>query len=148
MSGPSTAESTAIIVGMAITPYRVRPSTIQLFRFSAATWNAHRIHYDRAYAQAEGYPDVLVQSHLHGCFLVNAVVRWAGRASYLRSFRWRNRHIAVAGDLLTVTGTVAAVNRNGGHRVIELNLEEHNQDGALCVTGRALVALLKPGGDE
>lgn len=148
MSGPSTAESTAITVGMAITPYRVRPSTIQLFRFSATTWNAHRIHYDRAYAQAEGYPDVLVQSHLHGCFLVNAVLRWAGRGSYLRSFRWRNRHIAVAGDLLTVTGTVAAVNRNGGHRVIELNLEEYNQDGALCVTGRALVALPKSGGDE
>ena len=28
-----------------------RPSRLQLFRFSAVTWNAHRIHYDEAYAR-------------------------------------------------------------------------------------------------
>ena len=29
-----------------------------LFRFSALTYNAHRIHYDHAYAATEGYPDL------------------------------------------------------------------------------------------
>lgn len=137
----STAENTAITVGMSITPYVVRPSTVQLFRFSAVTWNAHRIHYDSAYARTEGYPGVLVQSHLHGCYLTNAALRWAGRGAQLRSIRWRNRHIAVAGDQLTVTGTVTAVTNNGSRRVVELGLAEHNEHGTLCVTGRAVVAL-------
>src|SRR5215472_8643314 len=38
---------------------------VLLFRFSALTYNAHRIHYDRPYAtQAEGYPDLVVHGPL------------------------------------------------------------------------------------
>jgi 3-methylfumaryl-CoA hydratase len=38
------------------------PTSTDLFRFSAVTFNAHRIHYDRAYTQEiEGYPDLVVQ---------------------------------------------------------------------------------------
>ena len=39
---------------------------VDLFRFSALTWNSHRIHYDRPWAvEREGYPDLVV----HGlCF--------------------------------------------------------------------------------
>jgi hydroxyacyl-ACP dehydratase HTD2-like protein with hotdog domain len=128
-------------VGDAITPWRQRPSTVALFRFSAVTWNAHRIHYDQAHARAEGYPDVLVQSHLHGCVLVNAVLRWAGRDAILRSFRWENRRIAVAEDELTVTGTVTAVRREAGTLLVEVDLAEHNDAGELCAPGRVVLAL-------
>jgi 3-methylfumaryl-CoA hydratase len=41
------------------------PSTVDLFRFSASTFNAHRIHYDLPYARREeGYPDLVVQGPL------------------------------------------------------------------------------------
>jgi 3-methylfumaryl-CoA hydratase len=43
------------------------PAAVQLFRFSALTYNGHRIHYDRAYATAvEHYPGLVV----HGPLLV------------------------------------------------------------------------------
>lgn len=144
MTQTNTIHDSAITVGMTITPYQVCPNAIQLFRFSAATWNAHRIHYDTAYARSEGYPDILVQSHLHGCYLTNAVLRWAGRGARLRAFRWRNRHIAVADDTLIVTGTVTAVVGDGRGRVVEVGLEEHNARGDLCVTGQAVVELPVP----
>ena len=35
------------------------PDRLQLFAFSAATWNTHRIHTDPGYAASKGYPDVL-----------------------------------------------------------------------------------------
>jgi 3-methylfumaryl-CoA hydratase len=35
---------------------------VLLFRFSALTYNAHRIHYDREYARAEGYPGLVVSA--------------------------------------------------------------------------------------
>ena len=42
-----------------------RPGTVDLFRFSAVTFNSHRIHYDAAYATGEeGYPGLVV----HGPF--------------------------------------------------------------------------------
>lgn len=43
----------------------ITPSDVMLFRYSALTSNAHRIHYDRAYAHdVEKYPDLLVQGSL------------------------------------------------------------------------------------
>jgi 3-methylfumaryl-CoA hydratase len=40
----------------------VQPSTVDLFRFSAVTFNSHRIHYDLPYVTGvEGYPGLIVQ---------------------------------------------------------------------------------------
>ncbi|MBB5791667.1 acyl dehydratase [Jiangella mangrovi] len=131
---------TEVVAGVTLPPYRLRTSTVRLFRFSAVTWNAHRIHYDAEYARSEGYPDVLVQSHLHGCVLLNAVLAWAGPGVTLRSFGWQNRGIAVAGDELIVTGEVVEVRDAPGERVAELRLEERRQDGELCAPGHVTVA--------
>ena len=54
-----------------------RPTALNLFRFSAVTWNAHRIHYEPEYARSEGHPDILVQAHLHGSYLSQLVMDWA-----------------------------------------------------------------------
>lgn len=44
-----------------------KPDTVQLFRFSALTFNSHRIHYDLDYVQkVEGYPNLVV----HGPYLL------------------------------------------------------------------------------
>ena len=44
---------------------------VQLFRYSAVTFNAHRIHYDRDYAtQEEGYPGLVV----HGPFIATLLM--------------------------------------------------------------------------
>ncbi|WP_067467773.1 FAS1-like dehydratase domain-containing protein [Actinomadura macra] len=128
--------------GMALDPVTVRPTATQLFRFSAATWNAHRIHYDTRYAVHEGYPDILVQSHLHGCFLTRTALGWAGPRARLRRFSWRNRHIAVPGDTLTCTGLVTACHVDGaGAGIVECALEERNGDGVLCAPGTAVLEL-------
>jgi 3-methylfumaryl-CoA hydratase len=44
-----------------------------LFRFSALTYNAHRIHYDRGYARdVEGYPGLLVHGPLQALAMAEA----------------------------------------------------------------------------
>ncbi len=44
---------------------RWQPDHVQLFRFSALTWNSHRIHYDADHCRHyEGYPDIIT----HGPF--------------------------------------------------------------------------------
>lgn len=48
----------------------VRPDTTLLFRYSALTFNGHRIHYDQAYARSEeGYPDLVVHGPLTATLL-------------------------------------------------------------------------------
>jgi 3-methylfumaryl-CoA hydratase len=54
----------------------VRPDPALLFRFSAVTFNAHRIHYDRDYAtKAEFYPGLVVHGPLIALSLLEAFHR-------------------------------------------------------------------------
>jgi 3-methylfumaryl-CoA hydratase len=48
---------------------------VLLFRFSALTYNAHRIHYDKDYATAEGYPDLVVHGPLQALLMAEALRR-------------------------------------------------------------------------
>ncbi|MEE4330777.1 MAG: MaoC family dehydratase N-terminal domain-containing protein [Wenzhouxiangella sp.] len=59
-----------------------------LFRFSALTFNAHRIHYDRAYArEEEGYPGLIVHGPLTAMLLADLVRRNDARRITQFSFR-------------------------------------------------------------
>lgn len=52
------------------------PEPVLLFRYSALTFNAHRIHYDRPYAtQIEHYPGLVVQGPLIATLLLDLVHR-------------------------------------------------------------------------
>ncbi|WP_375270730.1 MaoC family dehydratase N-terminal domain-containing protein [Sphingomonas sp.] len=65
------------------------PDVTALFRFSALTFNAHRIHYDRPYARAvEGYPDLVVHGPLQAMLLVDHLLR-ARPGSALAHFSYR-----------------------------------------------------------
>jgi 3-methylfumaryl-CoA hydratase len=49
----------------------IMPDPVTLFRFSALTFNGHRIHYDRPYAtEKEGYPGLLVHGPLQVLLLL------------------------------------------------------------------------------
>lgn len=51
----------------------IRPDPVLLFRYSALTFNAHRIHYDQPYVtQQEGYPGLVVQGPLTATLLLEA----------------------------------------------------------------------------
>jgi 3-methylfumaryl-CoA hydratase len=54
----------------------ILPNEPLLFRYSALTFNSHRIHYDRPYAtQVEGYPDLVVHGPLIATLLVDVALR-------------------------------------------------------------------------
>ncbi len=51
---------------------RITPDPVLLFRFSALTFNSHRIHYDRAWAmEVEGYPGLVVHGPLTATLLID-----------------------------------------------------------------------------
>jgi 3-methylfumaryl-CoA hydratase len=54
----------------------VRPDAVLLFRYSALTFNGHRIHYDRDYAtRVEGYPGLVVHGPLMATLLLDLLRR-------------------------------------------------------------------------
>ena len=88
-------------------PWRLplRPDPTLLFRFSALTANAHRIHYDTPYAQGEeGYPGPVVHGPLLALFMLELVRRHAP-ARQVRSLSYRLRRPLFAGEPLLACGT-------------------------------------------
>jgi len=64
------------------------PDPVMLFRFSALTFNSHRIHYDQQYARdVEGYPDLVVHGPLQATVLLNLAAKIAGRSPHRFAFR-------------------------------------------------------------
>lgn len=112
-------------------------SRTQLFLFSAATNNPHRIHYDRDYAVTEGHPDVLVHGPLQGAWLCQYVTDWAGPAGRVLKLSWQNRGRAFPERPLTFRGRVTAIDGDE----VSLDLWEEADDGAVLMPGTARVRL-------
>ena len=67
----------------------IYPDAVLLFRYSALTFNGHRIHYDRQYVtEAEGYPGLIVHGPLIATLLVDLVRRHAP-AAFIKRFEFK-----------------------------------------------------------
>jgi hydroxyacyl-ACP dehydratase HTD2-like protein with hotdog domain len=113
----------------------------QMFFFSAATYNGHRIHYDKDWARDhEGYDDILVQGPLQAALLARAVTDWIGGAGRLVEYSVQNRAIALPGQPLTFGGTVSGKRLADGAGLVDLDIAARRDDTVL-MPGTATVAL-------
>ena len=65
------------------------PDDVLLFRYSALTFNGHRIHYDRRYVtQVEGYAGLIVHGPLIATLLVD-LLRWERPAARVAIFEFK-----------------------------------------------------------
>jgi hydroxyacyl-ACP dehydratase HTD2-like protein with hotdog domain len=133
-------------VGEQMPTLAVTVDETQLFFFSAATYNGHRIHYDKEWARTvEGYDDVLVQGPLQAGLLARAIGDWIGGRGRLVSFAVQNRAVAYPGQQLsfggTVTGKRLTDNRAG---LVDLDIAGRRDDTVL-MPGTATVELPRRG---
>lgn len=117
---------------------RFVPTEIELFMYCAATWNTHRIHYDRDFARAEGYRDLVVPGPLQSARLAQMLVEFAaGRGGRLRSMSVRHRSslycnepVELRADLVGVSGTE-----------VEVSVAASTVDGVVATSGTATLEL-------
>ena len=82
----------------------VQPSPTLLFRYSAVTFNGHRIHYDWPYVtETEGYPGLVVHGPLIATLNVQAFVR-ANPQLTVRRFSFRGVRPLICPDAFEVGG--------------------------------------------
>jgi 3-methylfumaryl-CoA hydratase len=87
----------------------IRPDSTMLFRYSALTFNGHRIHYDADYCrEVEGYPNLVIHGPLNATLLAAFAEQASGKA--VRSFRYRGLEPSLLGNELTLN---AAPNDEG-----------------------------------
>jgi 3-methylfumaryl-CoA hydratase len=81
-----------------------QPGPVDLFRFSAVTFNSHRIHYDDSYATGvEGYPALVV----HGPFTAARLYRRAARHGRPTTFGFRAMAPLFVDQPIRLTGSAA-----------------------------------------
>ncbi len=88
---------------------KIKTNAVQLFRYSALTFNGHRIHYDRTYAtEVEGYPGLVVHGPLMATMLSLFAERQSGRK--LGKFSFRGKRPIFDLDNFTLTGSFSGKN--------------------------------------
>ncbi len=127
-------------LGDALPVLTVTVDETQMFFFSAATYNGHRIHYDKQWARdREGYDDVLVQGPLQAALLARVITDWIGGAGRLVEYSVTNRAIALPGQRLSFGGTVTG-KRLAGAGLVDLDIAAR-RDETVLMPGTATVAL-------
>jgi hydroxyacyl-ACP dehydratase HTD2-like protein with hotdog domain len=116
----------------------------QMFFFSAATYNGHRIHYDPTWAQGvEGYPNILVHGPLQAALLARALTDWIGADGRLVRYSIQNRASAYPGEELRFIGTVTGKREADGQALVDLAIRGEKGDAEILMPGTATVALPK-----
>jgi hydroxyacyl-ACP dehydratase HTD2-like protein with hotdog domain len=134
--------------GDALPELTVTVDETQMFFFSAATYNGHRIHYDKDWARSvEGYDDVLVQGPLQAALLARAITDWLGGRGRLVTYSVQNRGVAFPGQLLTFGGTVTAKRLDGARALVDLDISGRRAADIL-MPGTATVELPRRHGDS
>ena len=115
--------------------HKIMADPVLLFRFSALTFNSHRIHYDRDYAvNEEYYPDLVVHGPLLAIFVMDQVRQRYPQAT-VESFSFRmvgptfvNTKIVINGSQNGKDLFLRVVNAEGGlslKATVKFKLEEN-----------------------
>ncbi len=105
------------------------PTSTTLFRYSALTFNGHRIHYDADYCRnVEGYPNLVI----HGPLNATLLAAYAEEVSNSRvlEFSYRGIAPAVLGESISLSAAIE------GKRIA---LHATLDNGALCMQAEAIV---------
>jgi 3-methylfumaryl-CoA hydratase len=115
--------------GRAVWTHRVTPDEVMLFRYSALTFNGHRIHYDHPYVtEVEKYPDLVMNGGLT-TLLVLELARTHASTS-LTSIASRNVRPLFVNREITLCGEPSADNKSAV-------LWAEDDTGAVALSGEA-----------
>jgi 3-methylfumaryl-CoA hydratase len=108
---------------------------LQLFRYSAVTWNPHRIHFDEPYAREEGHASIALHSHLRAALALRCVTEGLGTGWHVAKFAYRLRKPVYAPADLAYSARVTAADDDS----MTLELIEQHPSGEVGFEGTVLV---------
>lgn len=122
-------------------------TTMHIMRWSAATENWHRIHFDRLFARdIDGLPDVLVNGSWKQHVLVQLMKDFVGLDGWLWRIRFEFRDLDPAGNTIIAGGTVEETAAHDGLGYVRCALFLTNQLETVTTRGTAIGVLPLHGG--
>jgi acyl dehydratase len=131
-----------VVVGAEVPPLTRTITLAGMVAYAGATWDWHRLHYDRDWLAAHGLSEPVVDGQLFGALLAEALQDWLGPKAVLRKLHFRFRELAVAGETVRCTGRVSQV--DGGLVTVEQRVEVVGERPRVTVAPAGAVVELRP----
>ena len=113
----------------------IAPKRLHLQTSGSQDW--YPVHFDAAFAQKSGHPDVFMNTGFLQAALVRLITDWMGDAGFLRRLRFEMRRQHRPGDTMLCRGRVVAANDG----IVELEVWLENEREGIATPGEATVAL-------
>jgi acyl dehydratase len=133
-------ELSSVHVGDVLVPLSRTVTQDQINAYAEASGDHNPIHVDEEFARSVGLPGTIAHGLLELGIVAEALSRWAGGTEQLASLECRFSKPLVAGDTITVTGTVVAVDDTDGLATIEVQAVSDRGERVLT-NARATVRL-------
>jgi acyl dehydratase len=114
MTVPTSPNWASIAVGDELPPLEVPLTASVIVAGAIATRDFMPVHHDKAYANAQGAPDVFMNILTSNGYVARFVTDWAGPDARLRSISIRLGAPAIPNTTLRFTGTVARTEHPAG----------------------------------
>jgi hydroxyacyl-ACP dehydratase HTD2-like protein with hotdog domain len=128
-----------VSTGQALPGRTYRPNGLHVALMNFANWATHRIHYDKDWAQHDGFKNVVIQTGLLCSWIETMLVEWAGRPQAVRKVAFRNVALSFVDEEFEVGGEVKEM-RSGNE--VDVSTWVRRVDGQNIVTGTATLLLL------
>ena len=96
-------------VGAAAPPLERTLELPDMVAYAGATWDWHRLHYDRDWLDARGLERPVVDGQLFGALLAEVVQDWFGASAVLTALHFRFKNLVFAGETVRCSATVTSV---------------------------------------
>jgi len=106
---PRRPDPIALEIGASIPPLERVLTQMRLVAYGAATWDWHRLHYEREYAAARNIPGPIVDGQMFGALLAEALIDWLGPRAFIRRMSFRLRAMVFAGETVRCEGEIASI---------------------------------------
>ena len=117
-------------------------TTAHLMRWSGATENWHKIHYDQQFTlEHERLPGLLINGSLKQQFLLDMLREWAGASGRVWKMSFQFRGMNVVGETLTCWAKVTSLEERGAYGLAGLEIGIRNERGIESTPGQAVIAL-------
>lgn len=110
--------SASVQVGTVLPELVQSISLVDMVAYAGATWDWHRLHYDREYIQERGLPGPVVDGQVFGALLAEQASSPFGPAARPVDMRFRFSAMLFAGVEVRVLGEVTAIDESGPTRRI------------------------------
>ena len=129
-------------IGQEIPSLSKHVDSVSMMMYGASTWDFHKLHHDKDYANSKGMKSPVLDGQQMGAFLAQQVLDWTGTDSTLKRLAFRYTGFVFAGDDLTCKGQVADVRKEREETLVECELWIENQEGNRVLDrGKAILSV-------